>query len=394
MIVVPKTPAGVAEPMRLAVSSLPEWVEKEPNDDRAHATRLPSIPAAVSGVIGWKGDVDVYAFRATAGQKLTFDLLGRRLGSRIDSFLRVTDGAGKELASNDDAVGKDSRLEWSPPAAGDYFVEVSDIAGEGGENYGYRLEITPTPAPDFKLTVSPDAMNLGQGGTEVMTVRAERLNGFTGDIALRVEGLPQGVSASPGAIHIPADPMGRESVQITLTAAPDAQRAGFPLRVVGSATVAGKPVERVAEPIETYQPPGEEGDRQRPTVFQVAGVGELVPFTVSVEPRQVSLAPGATATLQVKVTRRPDAEAAKGEVNLDVQNVPEGVEVKAPAIPADKSAGSIELKAPEKLDPRALNLIVRGRIKANKEMKERAQAAPAVALLVTAKPAAAKPGAK
>ena len=90
--------------------------------------------------------MDVYAFHAAAGQKLTFDLLGRRLGSRLDSFLRVMDGAGKELASNDDAVGKDSRLEWSPPAAGDYYVQVSDIVGEGGDNYGYRLEITPTPA--------------------------------------------------------------------------------------------------------------------------------------------------------------------------------------------------------------------------------------------------------
>lgn len=396
MTVVPKTPAGVAEPMSLAVSSLPEWVEKEPNDDRAHATRLPSLPGAVSGVIGSKGDVDVYVFHAGAGQKLTFDLLGRRLGSRIDSFLRVMDGAGKELASNDDAVGKDSRLDWTPPAAGDYYVQVSDIAGEGGDAYGYRLEITPTLAPGFKLTVTPDAMNMGQGGTEVMTVRAERLNGFTGDIALRVEGLPPGVTASPGLLRVAPDSMGQESVQITLTAAPDARREGFPLRVVGTATVAGKPVERTAGPLESYQLSEDEGNRERPTVFQVAGVGEPAPFTVSATPRQVSLAPGATATIQVKVTRRPEAGAAKGEVDLEVQNVPEGVEVKAPAIPADKSEGSIVLKAPEKLDPRTVNLIVRGRIKEMKEMKESAQAAPAVALVVTPKPAAApaKPAAK
>jgi hypothetical protein len=235
-------------------------------------------------------------------------------------------------------------------------------------------------------------MNPGQGGTEVMTIRAERLNGFTGDIALRVDELPQGITASPGTLHVLPDSKGQESIQITLTAAPDARREGFPLRVVGTAMIAAKPVERVAEPIETYQRPGEEDERQRPTLFQVAGVGEPAPFTVSIEPRQVSLAPGATTTLQVKVTRRGETGAAKGEVNLDVQNVPEGVEVKAPAIPADKSAGTIELKASEKLDPRAVNLIVRGRIKEMKEIKERAQAAPAVALVVTAAPPApAKP---
>ena len=234
-------------------------------------------------------------------------------------------------------------------------------------------------------------MNLGQGGTEVMTVRAERLYGFTGEIALRVEGLPPGVTASPGTIHVRPEPMGQDAAQITLTAAPDAPRQGFPLRVVGAAMVASHPVERVAEPIETYQLLGEEDRRQRPTVFQVAGVGEPVPFIVAAEPRQVSLAPGATTTLKVTVTRRPEAAAAKGEVNLDVENVPEGVNVKAPAIPADKSEGSIELKAPEKLDPRTVNLIVRGRIKEMKDMKEMkeketVQPAPAVTLVVVPKP--------
>ena len=396
MTVVPQTPAGAAEPVSLAVSSLPEWVEKEPNEDRAHATRLPSLPAAVSGVIGWKGDVDVYVFHADAGQKLTFDLLGRRLGSRIDSFLRVMDGAGKELASNDDAAGKDSGLDWSPPAAGDYYVQVSDIAGEGGDNYGYRLEIVPAPAPDFKLTVAPDTLNIGQGGTAVLMVRARRLSGFAGDIALRVEGLPPGVTVSSGTLHFPPDATGQESLQITLTAAPDAPRQGFPFRVLGAAAVAGKSLERVAEPLELYRAPGSENDQQRPTAFQVAGIEAPVPFTVAVEPRQVNLAAGATVTLQVKVTRRPDAAAAKGEINLEVQNAPEGVEVKAPAIPADKSEGSIELKAPDKQGPSAVNLIIRGRLKETKEMKESAQPAPAVTLAVVPKPATAptKPAAK
>src|SRR5262249_53236788 len=70
LTVAPKTPGGEAEPMKLAVSSLPEAVETEPNNDRAKATRLPSVPGAISGVISPKGDVDCYAFHAEAGQKL------------------------------------------------------------------------------------------------------------------------------------------------------------------------------------------------------------------------------------------------------------------------------------------------------------------------------------
>lgn len=376
MVVVPKTPAGEAPPMSLTVSSLPQWVEQEPNDDPAHATRLPSLPGAVSGVIGHPGDVDVYAFHAAAGQKLIFELFGRRLGSRLDSFLRVLDPTGKELASNDDAAGKDSRLEWSPPAAGDYFVQVTDIAGEGGDSYGYRLEITTAVAPDFKLTVTPDVTNIGQGDSEVLMVRAERLNGFTGDIALRVEGLPQGVTASPGSIL-----KGQDTVQITLTASPDARLQGFLLKVVGTGSVAGKPVEHAAEPIESVQLPGREDRRQRPTLFHVAGIGEPSPYTVAAEPRHVTLAPGATATITVKVARRPDRPDAKGKIDLDVLNVPEGVKVKAPAIPEDKSEGTVELTAPEKPDARTVNLIIRGR------NEERTRPAPAITLVVTSKPA-------
>jgi hypothetical protein len=350
-------------------------VEAEPNNDRARATRVPSLPAAVSGVIERDGDVDFYAFRAVGGQKLTFDLFARRIRMRLDSFLRVLDAGGKEIASNDDAVGKDSRLVLSSPVAGEYLLQVSDVTGQGGDSYGYRIEVTPSAAPDFKLTVTPDVVNLGQGGSEVLTVRAERQNDFASDIELRVEGLPSGITASTGAIR-----KGQETVQITLTAALESPMQAFPLRVVGTASIAGKSIEHTAAPLESYQPAGTQERRQRPVRFQVAGVVEPGPFTLTVEPGQVSLAPGATVTVTVKATRRPDVEAAKGEIRLEVQNVPQGVDVKAPAIAADKAESMIELKAPEKLDPQTVNLIVRGRL------KESAPVAPAIPLVVVPKP--------
>ena len=136
----------------------------------------------------------------------------------------------------------------------------------------------------------------------------------------------------------------------------------------------------MAEPIESYQAPGTEDMRQRPTLLEVAGVGEQGPYTVSTEPRQVTLSPGGTATVTVKVARRPDAADAKGEVNLDVQFLPEGVEVKAPAIPADKSESTVELKATDKLEPRTLSFVIRART------KERTRPAPALTLVVSPKP--------
>jgi hypothetical protein len=230
---------------------------------------------------------------------------------------------------------------------------VADLAGQGGDAYGYRLEVTTAAAPDFKLTVTPDTLNIPKGSAEVLTIRAERLNDFAEEISLRVEGLPVGVTASSGKIG-----KGLVQDQITLTAASDVSLKGFPLRVVGTAAVGGETMERVAEPTEM----GPEGQNGRPTVFQVAGVQEAVPYGVTVEPQAVTLTPGAKVKLTVKLERPKEGEAAKSVIGLFVLNLPEGIDQEIPDIPGDKSEGTIELKAPEKLAARETHLIVRTRI--------------------------------
>ena len=198
---------------------------------------------------------------------------------------------------------------------------------------------------------------------------------------MRVEGLPAGVTASPLTLS-----KGRDVEQITLTAAPDVSVDGFSLRVTGTATVAGKPVERVAQPMESVQLPGQDDRRDRATTFQVAGLREAIPYQVTVEPQQVTLAPGATAKLTVKLTRPKEGEAAKAVIGLFVMNLPEGINQEIPDIPADKSEGTIELKATEKLEARETHLIVRTRI------KEDFRYVPAIPLTLVAKaPEAAKP---
>jgi hypothetical protein len=123
--------------------------------------------------------------------------------------------------------------------------------------------------------------------------------------------------------------------------------------------VGGEAIERIAEPTE----PGPDGQNGRPTVFQVAGLQEAAPYGVTVEPQAITLAPGGKAKLTVKLARPKEGEAATSPIGLFVLNLPEGVNQDIPDIPADKSEGTIELKAPEKLDARETHLIVRTRIK-------------------------------
>ena len=84
-----------------AVDDLAEAPEKEPNDRRQAAQRV-KLPVIVNGRIDRAGDTDWYRFEGKAGDEIVADVMARRLDSPVDSVLRLLDGAGKELAENDD----------------------------------------------------------------------------------------------------------------------------------------------------------------------------------------------------------------------------------------------------------------------------------------------------
>ena len=95
------TPLGKSlNSIKYEVSAAPELVETEPNDDWQQASPVP-VPGAVSGHIapvGDKtGDLDHFAFDAVAGQRLTIEVVARRLGSRLDSILEILDAQGQPV---------------------------------------------------------------------------------------------------------------------------------------------------------------------------------------------------------------------------------------------------------------------------------------------------------
>jgi hypothetical protein len=120
------------------------------------------------------------------------EVQARRLGSPLDSVLRLTDATGKQVAFNDDNEDKgsgllthhaDSRLTCKLPADGTYTLTVADTQHQGGPDFGYRLRVGP-PQPDFELRVAPASINLKSGASAVVTVFALRHDGFDGEIGL------------------------------------------------------------------------------------------------------------------------------------------------------------------------------------------------------------------
>ncbi len=347
-------PTGTSNPITVAVGDATEVMEVEPNDDPAKAHRV-TVPITVNGRIDGSAaagvDVDCYRFRAQKGQSFILEVMARRLGSELDSQLVVTDAHGKELASNDDGVGKDSLLEFTAPETGEYGLRISDLQERQGPGYTYRLTIRPA-TPDFRLMFTPDRLAVGQGGRVPLTVTAEREHGFDGEIALEVTGLPQGASVL-GPARIRA---GQKEAILVLTAPAETALAATRFSLSGAAMIDGKAVRHAAQGMEEVVRNNEK--TQRPVNLLTAAVAEPPDMVVTATPDHVVLAPGKSVEIAVKVERK---KGFTGKVPLTVLGVPDGVTVDAPDLAEDKTEGKITLKADENAAPGERDLIVAGR---------------------------------
>jgi hypothetical protein len=147
------TAQGLSNFRPFCVDALPQIIESDNNHSPATAQGV-SPPCVVVGRVDAEAS-DFFRFTAAAGQRLSFEVLGRRLGSALDPILRLHDArTGRELPRlySDDAPGlqTDARLTHTFAAAGNYLVEIRDTTHKGGPDYWYRLRLG-----DFPCAVTP-----------------------------------------------------------------------------------------------------------------------------------------------------------------------------------------------------------------------------------------------
>ena len=273
----------VPSPGRLIAGDGPELVEP------ARRVDGPSIEVAsgvtVNGRLGEPGEVDAYRLKVKAGEKVHARIEAAALGSWLDSVVAIRDEKGATLAEDDDsteavrpnqarsvnAVGvpegsPDSSVEFEAKADGVLTIEVADRFGDGGPEYAYRLTIGQD-RPDFAVTLllgnatgtAAALANLGQvrtartspgqfgvfnlkpGATIPINFIVAPI-GRPGPVEVRVEGLPEGVTAEPVRVRFPgpnsAGPgkAGLEADSLQLKVAPYVQPGLSEIRVVASAT--------------------------------------------------------------------------------------------------------------------------------------------------------------
>lgn len=175
---------GQKRPVPIAALSHTENLEPrllmtaDPDDQIRDAIRLGAIttPVTRNDSVNVRIDVDLYRVDVTAGQRLSFDI-DRPTGSQLDSYIRLFNSTGQQLAFSDDTAapgevrGLDSFLEHTFATAGAYYLGVS---GFGNQNYNavtglgdtngrtgnYGLVVTNTTPSDSDDQIS-EAIDLG-----------------------------------------------------------------------------------------------------------------------------------------------------------------------------------------------------------------------------------------
>jgi hypothetical protein len=245
-------------------------------------------------------------------------------------------------------------------------VRLRDVRGLAGDDYAYRLTLR-APAPDFRLSVSPQNPNIPAGGRIPVTVTAFRMDDFDGPIEVAVDGLPPGLAATTGVIA-----PGQVSTTLLVSAEEGASlKTAVPLQVVGRAQIGGRSVARAADPQDE---------------LKLIALMPRPDIQMAVLTKTVTLEPGGTAEVKVAIKRNNEFG---GRVPVEVRNLPPGVRVldvglNGVLINEDENERSFVLEALPTAEPIRQPIVVAGKVE-TRSPQQTSYAAEPIELVVKAK---------
>ena len=225
-----------------------------------------SQPVLLEGVIDRPGKVDSYKLKLKTGQRLAFELETPEASlPQFTPRLEVVDANGQEMCKNIwRRVGADNNYWMKTLQAktiytferdGEYTVRIRNLVSRQADpSFQYRLLIRPQVPHVGKIKVEQDSLNVVPGKAGKLTVTVEQEEGYSGEVALSLEGLPPGVRAFTGAETPP--PRGgvldegrkeqfvpkNQKVVILVLGSPDAAATAMPqmVRLVARPVVEGR----------------------------------------------------------------------------------------------------------------------------------------------------------
>jgi hypothetical protein len=373
-----KNDAGSSNPFFISLATAPVVVGSGDNLTTEKPQAI-TLPCEIHGCVMHKNERAWYAFAAKKGDVYNIELISDRVGVAGYMYfaLRNLDTKADIVESQDNPdllnikffARTDDPLvyRFAVPADGKYGLMVSSrLAGSlSGPRQQYRVRVTPD-LPDFQLvampysTAKPEAPMLPQGGQQALTVFAWRRDGFNGEIALSVEGLPPGVTCPPQALA-----PGMRATTLVLTAADSAAAWTGEIKVLGTATIKGQKVTREARPggiVWPVQPQQNIATISRGERALFLAVRDKAPWTVAATLDKPSVVQGTNAAVAVKLTRiHPDFKTPL-LVQATLGELPQGFTVnnnQPITIAPDKTDGTLNVVVPANAPPGQYNIVLR-----------------------------------
>jgi hypothetical protein len=379
-----KNAVATSNPVLLTYAAAPIVLDNEDNDTPEKAQAVP-IPCEICGRIEKLHDRDWYAFTAKANDVFIIEGYADRLGSPMDLYFEVRRADNKQVLGEYDEYSEafapnnfpartdDPKVRLQIPADGKYEIMVSsrDADVQAGPRHIYRLSIRKEQ-PDFQLVLVdnhgtfPGACTVRQGGSQHLEVLCFRRDGFTGEVTLTAEGLPQGVTCPAQVVGAS---MRHSSLVVTATA--DAPAWAGEIRIKGTAMVNGQPIEREARSgtVVWGLPP----EQNIPTISRmgrsiVLAVREKGPFSLEHATKEAAVPVGGVVNVKVKVTRQPDMKQpiqlgpiplAPNQLDLP-PNLTFNNNNQPLPIPPDKNELDVQFQVKPNVPPGTYNLVVRG----------------------------------
>ena len=202
------TGKGVSNLRLLLIDDLPA-IAKVGNNKTPQTAQILSPPIAIDGACDAESS-DFYKITVVAGQRISFDVFARRLGSPLDPMMRLLAANGRELAFSDDepSTGADCRFNYKFETAGDYFIEIRDIRFQGGGAHRYRLRLGDFPLPSVPYPLA------AQKGSAASVSLAGKSVELPGPVAVNVPTEVPGNRLNVAAAYAP----GQGSSWVTLMA--------------------------------------------------------------------------------------------------------------------------------------------------------------------------------
>jgi len=279
----------------------------------------------------------------------------RELGSPVDSVLHVRKADGAALSGNDDRFSTDSYIRWGVPEDGTYTISVKDHLDRGGDDFAYRVEITPI-RPEVRLRVENNvraSVVVPRGNQTLALVRASKAD-FGDSLALHFGALPEGLT-----VHEQDFGSGDAIIPVLFAAAGDAPVGGSLVSFIGtppgeSPAFRGR-FDQVVDLVTGQNQVLFEGHNVRDLAVAVT---EPAPFNIRVREPQHGIPVEGTSSIIVEAER---AEGFTAPIDLDLPWSPPGMNAPAATIAEGHTETVFGLGATGGASTGPRRIMVRGR---------------------------------